>query len=84
MLPWAEFVALCRGVDVMISDRRLPAGCTPRWLKLDRPALARTGGVAIAFGSGRVTMVRGAGRHPWLNPPKVQPPYVQARKGDYR
>lgn len=76
VLPWAEFTALCRSVDVMISDRRLPAGCTPRWLKLDRPALARTGGVAIAFGSGRVTMVRGAGRHPWLNPPKVQPPYV--------
>jgi len=77
VLPWAEFTALCRRVDVMISDRRLPAGCTPRWLKLDRPALARTGGVAIAFGSGRVTMVRGAGQHPWLNPPKVQPPYVR-------
>jgi len=76
VLPWAEFTALCRRVDVMISDRRLPAGCTPRWLKLDRPALARTGGVAIAFGSGRVRMVRGVGRHPWLNPPKVQPPYV--------
>ncbi|MFS2110417.1 ComEC/Rec2 family competence protein [Sphingomonas sp. Sphisp140] len=76
VLPWAEFTALCRRVDVMISDRRLPAGCTPRWLKLDRPALARTGGVAIAFGSGRVTMVRGAGQHPWLNPPKVQPPYM--------
>ncbi|MDG2532491.1 ComEC/Rec2 family competence protein [Sphingomonas sp. HITSZ_GF] len=75
-LPWAEFVALCRSVDVMISDRRLPAGCTPRWLKLDRPALARTGGVAIAFASGRVTMVRGAGQHPWLHPDKVQPPYV--------
>jgi len=77
-LPWAEFTALCRSVDVMISDRRLPAGCTPRWLKLDRPALARTGGVAIAFRSGRVTMVRGAGQHPWLNPPKVQPPYALA------
>ncbi|MDQ0250672.1 competence protein ComEC [Sphingomonas kyeonggiensis] len=83
-LPWAEFTALCRRVDVMISDRRLPAGCTPRWLKLDRPALARTGGVAIAFRSGRVTMVRGAGQHPWLNPPKVQPSYVPAGKGDYR
>jgi len=77
-LPWAEFVALCRSVDVMISDRRLPAGCTPRWLKLDRPALARTGGVAIAFASGRVTMVRGSGRHPWRNPPRVQPPYAPA------
>ncbi|NWP47954.1 competence protein ComEC, partial [Escherichia coli] len=26
-LPWAELTALCRSVDVMISDRRLPAGC---------------------------------------------------------
>jgi len=72
-LPWAEFIALCRSVDVMISDRRLPPGCMPRWLKLDRPALAKTGGVAIAFASGRVTMVRGAGRHPWLDPSRVQP-----------
>ncbi len=76
VLPWAEFTALCRKVDVMISDRRLPAGCAPRWLKLDRPQLARTGGVAIAFASGRVTMVRGAGRHPWVNPSRVQPDYV--------
>ncbi len=76
-LPWAEFTALCRNVDVMISDRRLPAACTPRWLKLDRPQLAKTGGVAIAFASGRVTMVRGAGRHPWRNPARVQPPYVR-------
>lgn len=74
-LPWTELTALCRAVDVMISDRRLPDGCSPRWLKLDRPALARTGGVAIAFRSGRLTMVRGAGRHPWLEPPRVQPPY---------
>jgi competence protein ComEC len=75
-LPWAEFVALCRSVDVMISDRRLSAGCTPRWLKLDRPALAKTGGVAISFRNARVTMVRGNGKHPWLNPSTVQPPYV--------
>ncbi|WP_184167161.1 ComEC/Rec2 family competence protein [Sphingomonas kyeonggiensis] len=75
-LPWAEFTTLCRKVDVVISDRRLPAGCAPRWLKLDRPQLARTGGLAIAFASGRVAMVRGGGRHPWRHPPKVQPVYV--------
>jgi competence protein ComEC len=78
-LPWAEFVALCRSVDVMISDRRLPAGCTPRWLKLDRPALAKTGGVAIALAGARVTMVRGPGHHPWRDPPRVQPPYLPER-----
>ncbi len=75
-LPWTAFTALCGKVDVVISDRRLPTGCAPRWLKLDRPQLAKTGGIAIAFASGRVTMVRSEGRHPWRDPPKVQPDYV--------
>ncbi len=75
MVPWAEMMKLCRAVDVVVSDRRLPPGCAPRWLKLDRATLARTGGVAIAFASGRVTTVRGGGRYPWINPPRVQPPF---------
>ncbi len=78
-VPWTEMIALCRAVDVMISDRRLPPGCGPRWLKLDRPVLARTGGVSIAFASGRVMTVRGAGTHPWIDPPTVQPPFEPAR-----
>lgn len=74
VVPWTQMIAVCRAVDIVISDRRLPRTCTPRWLKLDRATLGRTGGVAIAFATGRVTTVRGHGRHPWIDPPTVQPP----------
>lgn len=40
----------CEQADIAVSDRRLPRSCRPRWLKLDRPMLARTGGVAVWFG----------------------------------
>ncbi len=80
LVPIAEIVRLCRDVDIIVSERRLPRRCTPRWLKLDRATLARTGGVAIAFGAGRVTTVRRPGdRHPWLDPATVQPPRVTSR-----
>ncbi len=64
-VPWAELVAACARADIVISDRRLPAGCTPRWLKLDRAMLARTGGVALSLQDGRVRMARSGARHPW-------------------
>lgn len=75
MLPWAEMIALCRGVDIIVADRRLPPGCAPRWLKLDRPALAGTGGVAVTLGSATVRTVRRPGdQHPWVAPARVMPP----------
>ncbi|MDF7777928.1 competence protein ComEC, partial [Sphingomonas sp. AOB5] len=75
LVPWREMIALCRSSDIVDSDRRLPPGCTPRWMKLDREALARTGGVAVTFASGRVTTVSGpAGKHPWVDPATVMPP----------
>ncbi|UZK67117.1 ComEC/Rec2 family competence protein [Sphingomonas sp. M1-B02] len=83
LVPWAEMIALCRLVDVVVSERRLPPGCTPRWLKLDRETLARTGGVAIAFASGEVRTVRSGGSHPWVDPLTVQPPF-QPRTGERR
>ncbi|MES2444584.1 MAG: ComEC/Rec2 family competence protein [Pseudomonadota bacterium] len=74
-VPWEAMTAMCRSADIVVSDRRLPRGCTPRWLKLDRAGLAKTGGVAITFASGRVTSVAGAaGRHPWVDPARVMPP----------
>lgn len=73
-VPWRELVAACRAADIVVSERRLPAACTPRWLKLDRTMLARTGGVAIALASGRVTTVRRGGRHPWESPERIAPP----------
>jgi competence protein ComEC len=75
LVPWREMMALCRASDIVVSDRRLPPDCAPRWMKLDRETLARTGGVAVTFASGRVTTVNGpAGRHPWVDPPVVMPP----------
>lgn len=74
-LAWGALVAVCADSDIVVSERRLPRACHPRWLRLDRPNLARTGGVAITLKSGVVRTVRGAARHPWLDPPTVQPPF---------
>ncbi len=75
VVPWEAMAALCRSSDIVVSDRRLPRGCTPRWMKLDRETLARTGGVAVTFSNERVVMVNGpAGRHPWVDPATVMPP----------
>lgn len=60
-------IAACRDADIVISDRRLPKRCTPRWLRLDRPVLYRTGGVSVTLGSGTVrTVFRPDDQHPWL------------------
>jgi competence protein ComEC len=66
-IEWAELTRACALADVVVSDRRLPRGCVPRWLKLDAPALRKTGGVAIYFGpSPRVdSVVSRVGLHPW-------------------
>lgn len=76
MVPWREMVDLCASVDIVVADRWLPKGCTPRWLKLDRALLRETGGVAITFGARpHVETVREPGaRHPWLKPETVMPP----------
>ncbi|MCC2976455.1 ComEC/Rec2 family competence protein [Sphingomonas sp. PL-96] len=69
-----ELIALCRDADVVVSERRLPRGCTPRWLRLDRPMLAQTGGLAVRFDPPEARRVRGSGdRHPWITPPVTQP-----------
>jgi competence protein ComEC len=48
-IDWAELVRACNEADIVVSDRRLPRGCRPCWLKLDAPALVRSGGVAITL-----------------------------------
>jgi competence protein ComEC len=66
-LPWEAFTATCRAVDIIISDRRLPKGCTPRWIKADRDFLSRSGGLAITLkAQPLVETVRQLGdQHPW-------------------
>ena len=53
--------------DIVVSSRWLPRGCSPRWLKLDRDSLGRTGGVAVYLGKepSAVTVAERIGRHPW-------------------
>lgn len=70
-IDWTTLTGACAGADIAVSDRRLPRGCSPRWLKLDRPALARTGGLAIYLGDGpRVsTVAERVGAHPWAYAP---------------
>lgn len=66
-IDWADLVKACRSADISVSERWLPRGCGPKWLKLDRKSLARTGGVAIYLGARpRVdTVSQRVGRHPW-------------------
>jgi competence protein ComEC len=66
-IEWDELTKACALADIVVSDRRLPRGCTPRWLKLDAPTLRRTGGLAIYLGpEPRVDSVAGRVRsHPW-------------------
>ena len=66
-IDWPVLTRACGSADIVVADRRLPRGCTPRWLKLDRATLDRTGGVAMFLrGPPRVDTVRDrVGEHPW-------------------
>jgi competence protein ComEC len=79
LIPIADLAAACRRADIVISERWLPRSCRPRWLRLDRNLLAKTGGLAISLGGGRIVSVTSpVDRHPWRNPPAVeQPPRPQ-------
>jgi len=66
-VPWAELVASCAAADIVIADRRLPDACHPRWLKLDRADMRRSGGAAISLSSGTVRRSRDSrDEHPWV------------------
>ena len=66
-IEWEKITQACADSDIVVSDRRLPRGCSPRWLKLDRAALAKTGGVAIYLGEQPQveTVAERIGGHPW-------------------
>ncbi|MEO8722721.1 MAG: ComEC/Rec2 family competence protein [Sphingobium sp.] len=82
-VPWKAFVKDCANADIVVSDRRLPRGCIPRWLKLDRAALSRSGGAAIYLGSRTITTVRPSGdTHPWIVPPAVYVPHTKSASSD--
>ncbi|HVL77749.1 MAG TPA: ComEC/Rec2 family competence protein [Sphingomicrobium sp.] len=66
-IGWADLVAACAEADIVVSDRWLPRACTPRWLKLDRKTLEKTGGVAVRLGAEPrvITVAEQVGQHPW-------------------
>ena len=66
LVPVAALIAACRRADIVVSERALPRGCAPRWLRLDRTALARTGGIAVTLATGRIeTVLHPGDRHLW-------------------
>ena len=87
-VPAGELIAACARADIVVSERWLPRGCRPRWLKLDRPVVARTGGVAITFGAVPqvATVVRAEDRHPWRVPVVLARPERESwkRRGSRR
>lgn len=64
--------AACAAADIVISDRRLPRTCVPRWLKADRAMLRETGGLSIVLTDQRVTTVaESQGAHGWWRAPRT-------------
>lgn len=77
LVPYRAFVAACARADLVIADRTLPAGCMPRWAKLDRPTLTAMGGARIMVVQRQIIAGRDPrDRHPWV----VQPVAWQARE----
>ena len=85
-VPADALVAACRGADIVVSERWLPKACVPRWLRLDKPVVARTGGVAITLGAAPAvrTVFRAGDRHPWRVPERLSVPHRSQKQGRYR
>lgn len=66
-IDWDQLTRACSEADIVVSDRRLPRGCEPRWLRLDPETLSRSGGLAIHLSNEpRVDTVSDrVGHHPW-------------------
>lgn len=66
MIPAMELAAACRRSDIVISKRRLPWSCKPRWLLADAALLERTGGMAFYLKEDRISYVADENAHlPW-------------------
>lgn len=76
-----DFVRDCATADIVVSDRGLPRWCRPRWMKIDRRLLARTGGLSIGLDQGEVRTVHQPGdAHPWISRPRPRPKEGQPRR----
>ncbi|VWX56783.1 ComEC/Rec2 family competence protein [Sphingorhabdus sp. 109] len=65
-IPALALSAACRRADIVVSERRLPDGCQPRWLKADRNLLSQVGGMTIDLENRQISTALGwTGRHIW-------------------
>lgn len=66
-IDWDQLTSACSEADIVVSDRRLPRGCEPRWLRLDPETLSRNGGLAIHLSNEprADTVADRVGHHPW-------------------
>jgi competence protein ComEC len=82
MVPTEALNRACAEADIVVSDRRLPSACHPRWLKADRDFLAKNGGLAITLGDiPHVVAVAAGDRHPWAIKPLSQKRRSPLRSG---
>jgi competence protein ComEC len=67
LIDWDAITTACASADIVVSDRRLPKACQPRWLRLDSATLARTGGLVIYLGNRPWvdSVAERVGEHPW-------------------
>ncbi|MEY3634942.1 MAG: ComE operon protein 3 [Pseudomonadota bacterium] len=67
-IPSMEMAAACKRVDIVVSDRWLPASCRPKWIKADRRLLEQSGGLAFYLDAQRVFTANEGIRHmPWVH-----------------
>lgn len=67
LIDWTTITNACSAADIVVSDRRLPRGCTPQMAEARSSTLRQTGGVAIYLGSNPQvnTVADRVGDHPW-------------------
>lgn len=66
-VPSMEMAAACQRVDIVVSDRWLPASCRPRWIKADRNMLDQSGGLAFYLADNKLVSVNDENAHmPWV------------------
>lgn len=66
-IPALALSAACRRADIVISERRLPTSCEPRWIKADRTLLGQVGGMTIDLDNQKVaTVLSRSGNHHWM------------------
>jgi competence protein ComEC len=70
-IPSMEMAAACKRVDIVVSDRWLPATCRPKWIKADRRFLEENGGLAFYLSNEKLVSVNeGTDHMPWVQAAK--------------